>query len=135
MAAAVVLSFDGIGKRGDARAHWARRFSALEAAGCDAVVPAQDVKLFAMGIAGELRAKFEEVDKSARPAALTPIGAIDQSAQFADVREHFGNRSLLRQANRLDGTGSSGIAGKAPARVAGIRELAREAPSCPLPKA
>jgi hypothetical protein len=56
-----------------------------------------------MGIAGELRAKFEEVDKSARLAALSPIGAIDQPAQFADVREHFGNRSLLRQASRPTG--------------------------------
>ena len=88
-----------------------------------------------MGIAGELRAKLEEVDKCARLAALSPIGAIDQTAQFADMREHFGNRLAVAASESSDATGSSEIAGKAPARVVRIRELAREAPSCPSPKA
>src|SRR5262245_52167737 len=65
------------------------------------IASAHDVKLFAMGIACKVRVQFEEVHKSARPATPAPIGTIDHSAQFADVREHCGNDSLLRQTKRL----------------------------------
>src|SRR6478672_6770415 len=74
-------------------------FSPLEATRCDAIIPAQNVELFAVGIAGKLRTKLEEVYKSAGPATLPPIRGIDQAAQLAHMREHFRNRSLLRHAN------------------------------------
>jgi len=57
--------------------------------------------LFAVSIAGELRAQFEEVHKRARPTTLPPIGAIDQPAQLAHMRKHFGDRPFVRHANCL----------------------------------
>ena len=83
-----------------------RAFSALESAGCDAVVPAQDVKLFAMGIARELRAKFEEVAAVVRDCAeiekvviFEPDGLSEANALSLAELEERGSALETEQPN------------------------------------
>jgi hypothetical protein len=68
--------------------------SAFDAPPRDPVISAQDVQLPALWIAGQSRGRFEKMDKRARQPALRSIGAIDQSAELAEVHQHIGNYLL-----------------------------------------
>jgi hypothetical protein len=75
--------------------------SAFDAPARDQVISAQDVELPALWIAGQLGRRFEKMDKRAGPSALPSIGAIDQSAELAEVHLHIGNHPATPTLQQL----------------------------------